>query len=380
MDVSMNKAYQQCSNCILDTNDDPEIYFNTEGVCKYCLYYERLKTDYNFNGSARKEKIDEILSKIKNSGKGRKYDCVIGLSGGVDSTYLAYQVNKFGLRPLAVHLDNGWDSEIAVKNVENVVSKLGFDLYTHVINWEEFKDLQLAYLKASVVDIEAITDHAIIALLYKIAAKNGVSYIINGNNLASEAILPQHWYFHKTDHVNIKSIHKKYGLIPIKTFPLFDYKLKFYYFYILKIKSISLLDYIAYNKNEAKKIIAQELGWFDYGGKHYESIFTRFYQGYILPRKFGIDKRKAHLSNLICSGQITKTQALEELKKSTYDSGQFKIDYDFVLKKLGLSSDEFERIMDMPVRKHTEFSVEKTIFSQYPFLKLFKLLRDLLKK
>jgi N-acetyl sugar amidotransferase len=353
--------------------------FNTEGVCGYCLYYKRLTADHDFNnGAGGKEKINEIVTRIKNSGKGRRYDCIVGLSGGVDSTYLAYQVSKFGLRPLAVHLDNGWNSEISVKNVENIVGRLKFDLYTHVINWEEFKNLQLAYLRASVIDIEAITDHAVSAILYRMAAHNKVRYIISGANMATEAILPQHWYFNKNDHKNIEAINKEYGAVPLKTFPLFDYKLKFYCSYVLKIKSVGLLDYVAYDKSEAKKIITQKLGWHDYGGKHYESIFTRFYQGYILPRKFGIDKRKAHLSNLICSGQITRDQALEEFKKPAYDTEQLKIDYVFVLKKLGLSGDEFERIMDMPIRKHAEFSVEKPLH-EHLFFRAIRSLRDLAK-
>ena len=371
-------VYQQCSKCILDINDDPNISFDGSGVCNYCNSYDRIAEEHLFKSAQKEKKLAEIIASIKNAGRNNKYDCILGVSGGVDSTYLAYKINKFGFRPLAVHLDNGWNSEIAVKNIDNVIKKLKFDLYTHVIDREEFRNLQLAYLKASVVDVEAITDHAIMAILYRMATHNRIRYIISGANIVTESILPQHWYFNKGDHKNIKAINKEYGAAPLKTFPLFDSISKFRCFYTFKISNISLLDYIAYNKDEAKKIITQELDWHDYGGKHYESIFTRFYQGYILPRKFGIDKRKAHLSNLICSGQIARDRALEEFKKPAYDPEQFKVDYIFVLKKLDLSSDEFEKIMDIPIREHTEFPIEKPLHTQ-PFLRVIKLLRDSLR-
>ena len=249
-----------------------------------------------------------------------------------------------------------------------------------MINWKEFKDIQLAYFKADVIDIEAITDHAITGTIYKLAAKYNIKYILTGNNVATELILPSNWIFHKADAVNIKDIHKKHGKIKLKSFPFFDSKAKHYYKMVKSIKTIDLLNYMPYVKSEVKEIISQELNWRDYGGKHYESVFTRFYQGYILPQKFGIDKRKAHLSNLICSGQISKQQALEELKSPIYPSDVFETDKEFVLKKLGFSENEFEAYLKRPRREHTEFRTEQSLYENYPILKPLKPIGNLLKK
>jgi len=279
---------------------------------------------------------------------------------------------QLGLRPLAVHFDNGWNSELAVMNIENIITRLGFDLFTYVIDWNEFRDIQIAYLKASVVDIEAITDHAIFATLYRLAGEKKIKYILSGTNVQTENTLPKSWIFNKHDHINIQSIHKAYGTLPLKTFPFSNAKVKRYYQQVMGVRSVSVINYVDYNKKKIKELIQRELGWRDYGGKHYESVWTRFYQGYILPGKFKIDKRKAHLSDLIFGGQITKEEALEELSKPIYDPAQFKIDYDFVLKKLGLTEEEFNAIMQAPPRSHYDFDYEKPIDVRYPALKPFK--------
>jgi N-acetyl sugar amidotransferase len=296
----------------------------------------------------------------------------MGLSGGVDSTYIAWLAKELNLRPLAVHFDNGWNSELAVQNIENIVNKLGFDLFTYVINWEEFRDLQKAYLKASVIDIEAITDHAIFATLYRLAGEKKIKYILSGTNVHTEQTLPKSWVHPKADHINIKSIHRRFGTLPLKTFPFMDGKVKRYYHQIIGVRSVSLLNFVEYDKNKVKQLIEKELGWRDYGGKHYESIWTRFYQGYILPEKFKVDKRKAHLSDLIFGGQISKAEAIEELKKPIYDPEQFKVDYEFVLKKLGFTREEFEALMKEPRRSHYDFDYEKPIDQRYPILKPVK--------
>jgi hypothetical protein len=257
-------------------------------------------------------------------------------------------------------------------NIENIVNRLGFDLFTYVINWNEFRDLQIAYLKASVVDIEAITDHAIFASLYRLAGERKIKYILSGTNVQTEQTLPKSWIHSKHDHINIKAIHKLYGTLPLKTFPFSNAKVKRYYQQVMGVRSISVINYVDYNKKKVKELIQEELGWRDYGGKHYESIWTRFYQGYILPNKFGIDKRKAHLSDLIFGGQITKTEALEELAKPIYDPAQFDIDYEFVLKKLGLSAEQFDAIMKTPSRSHYDFDYEMPIDKRYPALRPFK--------
>lgn len=352
---------------------DPDITFDEQGVCNYYHEYQKAAQEKLFdNEAAGWAALEKIATQIKEAGKGKPYDCIMGLSGGVDSTYVAWLANKLGLRPLAVHFDNGWNSEMAVKNIENIVQRLGFDLFTNVINWEEFKDLQLSYLKASVVDIEAITDHAIFASLYRIAGEKGIKYILSGTNVQTENTLPKSWIFPKSDHINIQAIHRQFGTVPLKTFPLMNAKVKRYYMEMKGLESISVLHYVPYIKKEVKALIEKELGWLDYGGKHYESIWTRFYQGYILPEKFGIDKRKAHLSDLVFAGQITKEEALAFLKEPIYDPLLLIQDKLFVLKKLGLDQESFQAIMNTPRRSHYDFDHEMPVDKRYPILKPVK--------
>lgn len=372
--MNTETTYRQCAISVMDNIADPDITFDENGVSNYYHEYKKAEAAKVITGEAGKQKLETIAAEIKEAGRNQSYDCIMGLSGGVDSSYVALLAKQLGLRPLAIHFDNGWNSELSVMNIENIVNKLGFDLFTYVINWEEFRDLQLAYLKASVVDIEAITDHAIFATLTRLAGEKGIKYILSGTNVQTENTLPKSWIFPKTDHINIQSIHKAYGTVPLKTFPFMDAKVKRYYLTVKDVRSISVLNYVDYNKADVKKVIQSELGWRDYGGKHYESIWTRFYQGYILPVKFGIDKRKAHLSDLIFSGQITKEEALAELQLPIYDAVQQKTDYEFVLKKLGLTAEEFEAMMRQPRRSHYEFDYEKPIDERYPLLKPVKFL------
>ena len=235
------------------------------------------------------EQFHEILKKIKDNGKGKKYDVLIGLSGGVDSTYVAYLCAKYKLNVLAVHLDNGWNSEIAVANIKRIIKNTGFDLITHVINWKEFKDLQRSYFKANVIDIEALTDHAIFTIMEQIAVKDNIKYILSGSSITTEGRLPESWVHNKWDSINIKAIHKKFGEIKLETFPIRNYVLGEILHKINGLKTIDILNYIPYDKASAKNLIQEEYNWKDYGGKHHESIFTRFYQSYILPYKFGVD-------------------------------------------------------------------------------------------
>jgi N-acetyl sugar amidotransferase len=369
----MNQSkYIQCALSVMDTIADPDISFDKDGICNYYYEYKKSEAEHVITGEAGKIKVHSLADEIKLAGKNLQYDCIMGLSGGVDSTYVAYLAKQLGLRPLAVHFDNGWNSELSVMNIHNIITKLGFDLFTYVINWDEFKDIQLSYLNASVVDIEAITDHAIFATLYRIAGEKNIKYILSGTNVQTENTLPKSWIHPKTDHINIKSIHKKFGKIRLKTFPFMDAKVKRYYQKIKGVRSVSMLNYVDYNKEQVKKLIQKELDWRDYGGKHYESIWTRFYQGYILPTKFGIDKRKAHLSDLIFGGQITKEEALNELAKPIYDPVQQKMDYDFVLKKLNLSEEQFQELMSAAPRSHYEYDFEKPIDQRYPLLRPVK--------
>lgn len=372
-------GYRQCALSVMDNISDPNIRFDERGVCNYYYEYLDAESKYVAKGAEAESKLKAIVEQIKRDGKNKKYDCITGVSGGVDSTYLTLQAKKLGLRPLIVHFDNGWNSELAVKNIENIITRLGFDLYTLVVDWDEFKDLQLSYLKASVVDIEAVTDHAILGTMYKLAEKHGIKYILSGNNIVTEHVLPSYWVFNKSDDINIKDIHRHFGSQPLKTYPFFTFKERRYYSHVKGIETIPLLNYLPYTAAEAKKTIVEELAWRDYGGKHYESIFTRFYQGYILPVKFKIDKRKAHLSNLIFSGQLTKEAAVRELEQPMYDSGQFEEDRQFVLKKLGLSEREFETIIRMPRREHREFKYIRPVLEQYPILKALRPLWKLVK-
>lgn len=368
IDAPNQVKYQQCTNCLLDTHDDHTITFNEKGVCIFCVnYYANEKKNVKTHTEASSE-LEGIVNTIKCAGKDQPYDCILGLSGGVDSTYLALKAKEIGLRPLAVHFDNGWNSESAVSNIEKIVTKLGFDLHTHVIDWDEFRDLQLAFLKASVVDIEMVTDHAIMTSLYKIAIRYRIKFILSGVNYVTESILPPSWIHDKRDHIHIQAINKLFGSAPLQKFPLMNSWLKFRIEW-KGIKSIALLNYFPYWQSEVKKRITEELEWRDYGGKHYESVFTRFYQGYILPIKFNIDKRKAHLSNLICSGQITREEALAEIKRPAYSEALQKNDWEFVLKKLGLSSREFEAIMKLPVKRHNEYPIDESIYNRFPLLR-----------
>lgn len=360
----------------MDNIADPDITFDEKGICNYYYDYNKAALENTLLGEAGKQNIQQLISKIKRAGKGKKYDCIMGLSGGVDSTYIAYLAKHHGLRPLAVHFDNGWNSELAVMNIQNIVTKLDIDLYTYVVNWDEFKDIQLSYLAASVVDIEVVTDHAISGTLARLAKKYSIKYSLSGSNVVTEFIMPPAWIFNKSDHINLKNIHQQYGKVPLNSYPLYTTYLKKYLQNIIKFESIELLNSVPYDKQSIKKFIEKELGWRDYGGKHYESIFTKFYQAHILPTKFKIDKRKAHLSTLIFSGQITRQEALTELALPLYNEIELRRDLDYVLKKLSLSVTEFQHFMDMPAKSHNIFKRESSLYSRYP---LFKFLRPIIR-
>jgi len=350
------EEYRICTKTVMDTLGDPDITFDENGVCNYYHEFSRkLKIRVPDTEEAKKQ-LEKIVTNIKKSGKGKAYDCIIGVSGGVDSTYTALLVKQLGLRPLAVHLDNGWNSELAVKNIENILNKLEIDLYTEVMDWEMFKDLQLSFLKASTPDSEIPTDHAILAILYKIADKYGVKYIISGMNFRNEGMLPPSWARGYLDWKYIKSVQKIFGTKDIKSFPHLSIPKFLYFNLVKKIRSISFLNYIDFNKTAAMEIIQNELGWKDYGGKHHESIYTRFFQSYILPKKFKIDKRKAHLTCLLISTrEITRDQALELLKQEPADPKLIEGDKEYLLKKFNISKEEFEAIMNSPVKSILDY-------------------------
>ncbi|MBC2844484.1 N-acetyl sugar amidotransferase [Winogradskyella flava] len=363
-DLFNGRSYQMCSKTVMDTTD-LEIEFDAKGVSNHYHKYQIAAEQRLLEEPKRSKELNRIVAEIKEKGKGQKYDCLIGLSGGVDSTYVAYIVKEYGLRPLAVHFDNGWNSELAVHNVNSIIETLGFDLHTIVVNWEEFRDLQLAYLKASVIDIEVVSDHAIQATMYELAAKFKISYIISGTNIVTEQILPNSWVFKKLDYTNLKAIHKKFGNIKLKTYPRVPFYKMVKYAGINKLVPFSILDYVDYNKKDVIEVIKKELDWRDYGGKHCESLWTKFYQNYILPEKFGVDKRKAHLSTLICSGQMKREEALSILNTAPYDAEELKNDKPYILKKLGLSEQAFEDIMKTAPIPHKHYGTDVSKREKY---------------
>ena len=370
--------YKQCTLSVMDNIADPNITFNDDGVCNYYFDYLAEAKKNLLSPTQAANELEVIVAKLKLAGKGKKYDCMLGVSGGVDSTYLSLITKRLGLRVLCVHFDNGWNSELAVQNIENIVTKCGFDLFTYVINWNEFKDIQLAYFKANVIDIEAVTDIAIFACLDKICSQHNIKYIIDGRNIVTESVIPSAWI--NKDAQNLYNIHKQFGTIPLKSYPKISRVKRNLHFVKKAYQSIPLLNVLAYNKAAAKKEIVTELNWTDYGGKHYESVFTRFYQGYILPNKFKVDKRKAHLSNLIYSGQLTKAEALLELAQPIYSATQLAIDKPFVLKKLGMTEATFDAYISTPPESHSKYGSTKPLSEDYPILKILKPIKKLLRK
>lgn len=348
-----DKPYQVCTRCVMDTSA-PDIEFDAQGVCNYCKTHEAKVALAPFAKPDAQQRLQDVVAGIKAARRG-EYDSIVGLSGGVDSSYVAYQAVKLGLKPLAVHFDNGWNSELAVKNIERMVKSLGLDLQTFVIDWEEFRDIQRSFFKAHVIDIEMVTDHAIFAAMYRIARQQGIGTILSGTNAQTESIMPPAWQHFKFDLRNLKAIHERFGTTPIKRFPTLSVWGMAWNHYVHGPQSVSLLNYLPYRKDEAIRTLQTELGWQYYGGKHYESVFTKFYQAHILPAKFGVDKRRIHLSDLIMNGETTREQALGELDKPLYEPMALAQDREYVCKKLGFEAVVFEDYMAAPAVSHFSF-------------------------
>jgi N-acetyl sugar amidotransferase len=347
-----------CTKTVMD-NTDPEISFDANGVSNWWHDYHALMAKRP-NSAERKRLLAETIGKIRLAGEQSPYDCILGLSGGVDSCYMAYLAKQWGLRPLVVHFDNGWNDQLAVANIEAIVKKLGFRLETFVMNWPEFRDLQRAYFKASVLDLDIPTDHMIFGALHKIADQRGIKFILSGNNFATEWLLPRTWYYSKFDLSNLIAIHRRFGELPMKHLPRLGVWQQLYFRRVKMIEDVKILELVRYSKTSAKKVLIDEFGWQDYGGKHYEQVFTRFYQSYILPLRYGIDKRKAHLSNLILNGEITRDQALAELQQPTDDPERQQADKQYVAKKLGWTEEEFDAILALPPVPHEVYGTDET--------------------
>lgn len=367
-------TYQICSRCVMDTSD-LDIAFDSDGVCNHCKKFDYIYANHWFPDARGEKLLADYVNEIKRSGVGKPYDCIMGLSGGVDSSYLAVKVVELGLRPLVVHVDGGWNSELATSNIEQLVKRLGLDLHTHVVDWEEMRDLQVAYLKSGVANQDVPQDHAFFAQLLKVGRQHKIKYVLSGSNYATESILPSSWGYSAMDLTNLKAIHKSFGAQPLKTFPTVSF-LEWYLTFprLLGVKFLRPLNFMEYDKAKAKEILIAEYGWKDYGGKHYESRFTKFFQGYYLISRFGYDKRRAHLASMIVSGQMTREAALAELQNPAYPEGQLEEDIDFIRKKLGLSKEGLDEIMRAPKRLATDFR------SDAEKLKVLKKLRNLLRK
>jgi N-acetyl sugar amidotransferase len=350
----MMESMQTCTRCIMDTTD-PDIVFDANGWCNHCTGWFRRSNFYALSLEQRTRRLDILVEKIKRRGHRKDYDCIIGVSGGVDSSFLAIKVKELGLRPLAIHVDNGWNSEKAVSNIKRILDPLQIDLSTVVLNWKEFRELQLAFLRASTPDSEIPSDHAIVSSFYCASSQHRVGYCIDGVNFRTEGIHVRAWSQGHLDGRYIKSVYEKFTGKRLKHFPLIPVTTLVRNVVLHRPKSVFLLDYLDYDKQLAKRLLMESYGWEDYGGKHYESLYTKFYQGWILPIKFGYDKRRMHLSTLICSGQITREDALKEISEPPYPPEWVEPDKLFVAKKLGISLQEFAAIMDAPKRRYSDY-------------------------
>lgn len=355
----------ECVRCVMNNRVDPELVLDEHGICNHCVRYDRLLTNRVLEGEEGEVLLGRRVTQIKERRRGGAHDVLIGVSGGTDSTYVALKVKQLGLKPFAVHLDNGWNSEVAKRNMHRTFNRLGIDFGIYRPNAEEFRDLQLSFLKASTPDGEIPTDHAIQATLWKTAEKLGIGTIVSGMNFRTEAVSVPHWAYGHSDWRYIQDVHRSHGQCAIRHYPHFTLR-DLARVNAKGIRTLSILNYMRYDKAEAQKEIVDELGWEDYGGKHYESVYTRFFQGVILPVKFGIDKRYGHYSDLINAGQMTRQAALESLKSPTYSPELQDADKSLVLERFGLSDSEFEDILHAPPRSFRDF---RNSYRQVQFLR-----------
>lgn len=357
--------HKTCTSCVMDTTD-AKITFDNNGVCDHCnTYFKKIEPVWNY-GKGREKELDKIADSIKRAGRGKDFDCLIGMSGGIDSSYLVYMAKeKLGLRPLVFHVDAGWNTQLAVNNIERLIDGLNLDLYTHVIDWEEIKDLQLAYFKSGVPHIDAPQDRAFFATMYQFASKYKVKHILTGGNYSTECVRnPKEWMYYQSDTVQLKDIHRKFGTKPLQTFPV-NHILwhKFYLPYFRGIKVIRPLDYLPYNKKEAMELLMSKFGWQPYPQKHFESRFTRFYESYWLYKRFGFDVRKVQFSSLILTGQMTRNEALQELRKPPYDEESIMQEFEYVSNKLDISVNELQSYMDAPKKTYKDYKSQEFIYT-----------------
>lgn len=360
-----SSEHTTCSNCVMDTTDS-HIKFDDNGVCDHCLtYYQRILPNWHTDQKGR-TKLSAIINQVRNAGKDKDFDCILGLSGGLDSSYmLHFLVKEYGLRPLVFHVDGGWNSDVAVNNIQMLVEKLGLDLYTEVIDWEDMRDFQLAFFKSGISQIDIPQDHSFVATLYKFANRYGVKYIMNGGNISTECVRnPLEWMYYGTDIRLINDIRKQFCERPLANYPfspiLFH---KLYLRYIRRIQVLRPLNYIPYSKELAMKTLQDEYGWLAYPQKHFESRFTKFYEGYWMPTRFGYDTRKVQFSSLILTGQMTRQRALDKLKVAAYDLDTIDDEFSYIAKKLGISVDELRHYHTMPLKSYKDYRNQEALFN-----------------
>lgn len=372
MDKKVRK-YQQCTRCVMDTTDS-KITFDENGVCDHCRNFDKNIKPFWKPQENRFDELEKIAAKIRKSGEGHDYDCLLGLSGGADSSYLAYiAVEVMHLRPLVFVVDTGWNLNVAVENIEKIVKGLNLDMYTEVVNWKEMADLQLSFFKASISSCDNPQDHAIFASIYNYAVKHKIKYVLTGSNSATEFIRPPVEWIYMNDIVLLKDVHRRFGKIPLKTYPLCGIlKYRIIYRFLFGMKRVYPLDYVVYDKEKAMELLHEKYGWTKYENKHYENVFTRFFEGYYLPHKFGFDTRKNVCSNEILAGTMTRDEALSILKHSPYDAEQMELDKEYIAKKLGISVAEFDEIIAKPNKTPSDYRNQMWIIRLGVFIsKLF---------
>lgn len=351
----MIRDYQLCTRCVMDTSD-PEITFDPSGVCNHCIEFEQVTSKHWFPNEEGAGKLAAQIERIKEDGKGKEYDCIIGLSGGVDSSYLALKAHEWGLRPLVMHVDAGWNSELAVSNIEKIVKYCGYELHTHVVDWAEMKDLHLAFLRAAIPNQDVPQDHAYFANLYRFATENGIKWALTGGNLATESIFPKSWHGSAMDAINLRAIHRKFGSRKLKQYKTISFLQYYLYFPFIKgMRTFRPLNFMPYDKELAIHELESKIGWRSYGRKHGESIFTKFFQNHYLPMKFGYDKRRPHLSSLIVSGQMSREQAMAALSEPLYAPEELERDKAYVASKLGLGACDFDTLLQAKPSSHQDF-------------------------
>ncbi len=359
------RNYQICTRCVMDTSDS-RITFDSQGVCDHCRTFEEKIRPHWHTDERGRQQLDRMIAEIKAAGAGRDFDCIIGMSGGIDSSYLVYLAKvQYGLRPLVFHVDAGWNSQIAVNNIEKLVDKLNLDLFTEVIDWEEMRDLQLAFFKSGVPHIDTPQDHAFFATMYKFAEKHGVRHILTGANLSTECVRnPLEWMYYQSDAIQLRDIHRRFGTRPLVNFPVTSIlRHKVYLPYMRRIRVLRPLNYGPYLKAGAMRLLEEKFSWQPYPQKHFESRFTKFYESYWLPEKFGYDTRRVQFSSLILTHQMTREEALAKLTAPAYDPEEIKHDMEFVAAKLGIVVAELQGYFDAPNRSYRDYRSQESIYA-----------------